>query len=137
MREKPLFAFALALLSGLIFGEAFLFFPITLSCFALMLLLLEAWVFRSRLISLGLLCVWAFGFLLHQFGTSPQAHKDLKKYVDQGKMSVIAQIAAPLRHGKKHVSLRMEILSIASDSTFPKFTPVSGVFQLFIWDKNV
>ncbi|NOY84514.1 MAG: DNA internalization-related competence protein ComEC/Rec2 [Nitrospirae bacterium] len=137
MREKPLFALALALLSGLIFGEAFLFFPITLSCFALMLLLLEARVFRSRLISLGLLCVWALGFLLHQFGASPQAHKNLKKYVDQGKMSVIAQIAAPLRHGKKHVSLRMKILSIASDSTFPKFTPVSGVFQLFIWDKNV
>ncbi len=137
MREKPLFSLALALISGLVFGEAFSFFPITLSCFALIFLLLEAWFFRDRLVSLALLCVWALGFLLHQFGASPQAHKDLKKYIDQGKVSVIAQIAAPLRHGKKHISLRMKILSITSDKTVSPFTPVSGFFQLLIWDKNL
>lgn len=137
MREKPLLALALALLSGIFFGEAFSFFPITLSCFVLILLLLEAWFFRSRLLPVGLLCIWTLGFLLHQFGTVPQENRDLKKYLDQGKLRIIAEITAPLRHGKKQVSLRMQTIAIQSDKVSPDFQPVSGIFQLSVWNKNL
>lgn len=137
MREKPLPALALALLSGLFFGEAFSFFPITLTCFVLALLLLEAFFFQSRLLPMRLCCFWALGFLLHQFGAMSHADADLKHYVDQGRHRLIAEVAAPLRHGKKKISLHMKVLAIQPDAGSHSFRPISGRFDLFIWDASV
>lgn len=134
MGNKPLVSVTLVFLSGLLASEVFSFFPLTLTVFVFILLLVEAVFFRSGFFPVSLLVVWTVGFVLHQNTLKPPDTHDLGRYVDQGPVRVIARISEPVQYTKKYASLKMKAVSIgaANASGQMPFHAADGVFRLYI-----
>ncbi|MFQ5587397.1 MAG: DNA internalization-related competence protein ComEC/Rec2 [Nitrospiria bacterium] len=134
MGKKPLVALTLAFIGGLLFGEAFSYFPLTLSLFVLLLIFLEGCFLRSTLIPMSLIAVWGIGFFTHQTVSTPFFAHDLRHFLDQGPVKIRAQVTEAPRHAPGYVALQMKALAIFSQNT-PQ--PASGAFQLFISEEDI
>lgn len=134
MGKRPLVSCTLALLGGLFFSEAFFYFPFTLSLGLSLLLLVELAFFRARLLSFSLFLVGLVGFLIHQIIAIPFSERDLRHYIDQGSIRIIARISGPLQHDEKHVRLQMRALALRTEK---QQHPIQGDFHLNIWKKEI
>ncbi len=134
MGKRPLVSFTLALIGGLFFSEAFLYFPLTSSLVVSIFLLLELVFFRASLLSFSLFLVGASGFLIHQMIAIPLSAHDLRHYVDQGSIRMIAQVSGPLRHDPRHVRLQMKAGALLVGE---EVHPLQGDFHLNIWKKEI
>ena len=134
MGKRPLMSFTLALLGGLFFSEAFFYFPLTLSLSISILLLVELVFFRARLLSFSLFLAGVTGFLAHQLIAVPFSTQDLRHYINQGSIRIIAQVSGPLRHDARHVRLQMKARAIYIGENK---RPLQGNFHLNIWEKEI
>ncbi len=129
MGKRPVIGVTLALLSGLLFSEAFSYFPFTSSLFILFVLLLERILFRRHIIPVCILIVWALGFCLHQGVSTPSSPNALRRYIDQGPVKIVAEVIHPPQHADNYVALQMEAIALFSKNTSHS---VHGFLQLYI-----
>ncbi len=129
MRGKPLLAGALALIFGLLFGEAFTYFPVSLSLLVFFFLFLDSRFFNGHYSSIPLLLIWGIGFALYHVSSNPPSPNNLHQYMNQGSVRIQAQIIEAPRYASNYVALQMQGLSVINGKT-PN--PVTGEFRLFI-----
>ncbi len=134
MVKRPLVTITIALLGGLFFGEVFSYFPVTLSILIFSFLLWETLFKKGRLLSFPLFLIGLLGFILYQATSTSYSREDLRWYLDQGPVRLIAEIDGPLQHRPKAVVLRMKGIAVISEEGF---NPVKGKFQLTIYQKEV
>jgi len=128
-KPRPLVSVCLAFVCGLALGEGFFYFPASLSCAVLALLAGEAFFLRGRRLPFSRLLVGAGAFLFYQWVATPFSSGDLRLYVDQGPISLRAEVAEPPRHTQGRHRLRMKALSLQTESGW---LPLQGVFQLHL-----
>ncbi|MFQ5596993.1 MAG: DNA internalization-related competence protein ComEC/Rec2 [Nitrospiria bacterium] len=133
-RVEPLTVLTLSCLSGLVLGEIFSYFPITISLVLLALLLMEAHYRQGRIISFPVYLVGVVGFIWIQISSIPTSEKDLRWHVDRGPIRIVAEVSEPLRQDPRRTALQMKGLSILSKGLT---RPVGGRFQLNIWQEAV
>ena len=125
---SPLVISAIAAVSGLLIGEAFSFFPITVAIALLSL----TWVAERRFrrpfawaIPLG-----AAAFLVHQLLSVPITESDLRRFTDAGPIQITAVVDGPPRHDPHRIVLPMRGMTLHTESG-PR--PVTGHFQLIFY----
>lgn len=127
-------AITIALLGGLFLGEVFSYFPVTLSILFLSFLLWETLFRKGRLLPLPLFLIGLLGFVLYQATSTSYTREDLRWYLDQEPVRLIAEINGPLQYRPNAVILRMKGIAVVSESGF---SPVEGKFQLTIYQKEI
>ncbi|MBN4054743.1 ComEC/Rec2 family competence protein, partial [Nitrospira defluvii] len=134
MSERPLVAVTLALLAGVFLGEAFSYFPLTITLLTLSLFFLEGYFYRSPKLPFSFFLVGVSAFLFIYLTSRPVSNDDLRWFLDKGPIRIIAEVSEPPRISPRHISFRMEAIEILSNH---ETQPVKGVFQLNIWRKDV
>lgn len=132
MGKRPFIAITVSFITGLALGEVFSYFPITLTFFLFFSLLLNR-RFKRDLLSTPLLFCGGAGLLIHQLASSPFTTGDLRRYVDQGEVNLVAQIDRPPQHFGQQVLLEMEGIEIHADAV----QPVQGSFRLTIYNAEI
>ncbi|MFQ5579213.1 MAG: DNA internalization-related competence protein ComEC/Rec2 [Nitrospiria bacterium] len=134
MGKRPLVTVTIAFLGGLFLGEVFSYFPVTLSILFLSFLFIETLFWKGRLLSLPLFIVALLGFVLYQTTSTSHSPEDLRWYLDQAPVRLIAEIDGPLQHRPKAVVLRMKGIAVLSERGF---SPVEGKFRLTIYQNEI
>ena len=134
MGRRPLVSVTVALLAGLFSGEIFSYFPLSFFFFLFILLIIESFFWRGRRLSLPLLGVGAAGFAIYQLLTTPFASGDLRKYVDQGPLRLIAQVDGAPGHFPGETVLWMKGVALDSPSGL---RPIDGRFRLNLYSPDV
>lgn len=130
MGRRPLVSTTVALLAGLFLGEGFSYFPLTLTFLLFALLILEVLFRWNQFLPLPLLGAGLIGFVAYQILSTPFSPGDLRKYVDQGPLRLIAQVDGAPDHRPEQVALRMKGISLDSPSGW---RPIEGVFRLNLY----
>jgi competence protein ComEC len=110
-------------------GELFSYFPITLTLLLFFSLLLDR-RFKGGLLPLSLLFWGGVGLLLHPLVSIPFTAGDLRRFIDQGEIDIVAQVDRPPEYFTQQVFLEMEGIEIHAGS----IQPVHGSFRLRIYD---
>lgn len=134
MGRRPLVSITVAFLAGLFSGELFSYFPLSLFLFFSLLLILEAFFWRGRYFSLPIFALWAVGFGVYQALTTPYYSGDLRKYVDQGPIRLLAQVDGAPGHFPGQTVLSMKGLALDSSSGM---RPIEGRFRLNLYTPEV
>jgi len=116
--------------SGLCIGEAFSFFPITVS----LALLFLTWMAERRFC---VVCRFTFAiplgtvaFLVHQLIAVPISAPDLRRFIDAGPVRMTAVVDGPPRHGRNRIVLPIRGLTLQTESGA---RPATGHFQLIFY----
>lgn len=133
MGTKPLVAIAVSFIAGLALGEVFSYFPLTLTLLFFVFLLLERRFRREGLLPVPLLFCGAAGLLVHQVVSTPFASGDLRRYIDQGEIDLVAEVDRPPQHFPKQILFQMKGIEIHAGSV----QPVHGTFRLAIYRSDV
>ncbi len=133
MGKKPLVAITVSFISGLALGEILSYFPLTLTFFLFFFLLLERRFKQGAQLPLPLFFFAASGLLVHQFVSTPFAAGDLRRYIDQEEIDIVAEIDGPPQHFPQQVLLQMKGIEIRTDAIHP----VRGLFRLTIYQPDV
>lgn len=133
MGNRPFIAITVAFITGLALGELFSYFPLTLTLLLFFFFLLERRWKQGALLPLSMVFLGAIGLLVHQLVSTPFTPGDLRHYIDQGEIDIVAQIDGPLQHFPQQVLLPMKGIEIHSDS----IRPVDGLFRLTIYQPEV
>jgi len=132
MAERPLVSVSLAFVAGLLLGEAFFYFPLTLIGLTLILLLFEILYARRTLLSFPCLFVAAVAFLFIQWTAKPPLPDDLRAYVDRGPIRILAKITEAPRPNPSHTAFQMEGIARFAEA----WRPVKGSFQVTLWGET-
>jgi len=130
---KPFIAITVSFITGLALGELFSYFPLTLTILLFFLFLIERSLRQGPLLPLPSVFFAAIGLLVQQFVSTPSTVSDLKQYIDQGEIHLIAQIDGPPQHFPQQVSLQMKAIAIDADA----LRPIHGYFRLTLYNPDV
>ena len=127
---SPLVVAAIAIVSGILIGEAFSFFP---AAVAITLLLLTGVAERrfsaGRRFAFAIPLV-AMAFFIHPLLSTPISASDLRRFTDTGPIQITAWVDGPPRHDPNRIVLPMRGLTRQTTGG-PR--PVSGHFQLIFY----
>ncbi|MGB3942171.1 MAG: DNA internalization-related competence protein ComEC/Rec2 [Candidatus Manganitrophaceae bacterium] len=108
-------AIILSFLSGLVIGEFFSYFPLTLTLIVLLLLFLERIFKKGRLLPFSLFAFFLLGWVVQQVISTSGGRDDLRRYVDRGEIHLVADVSATPKHFPGQVLLEMEGVEIRSE----------------------
>lgn len=131
MGRGSLVAMTVALLAGLFLGEAFSYFPLTLTVLLFAFLILQTLCRRNPFLPLPFFSAGLIGFVAYQILSTPYSPGDLRKYIDQGPLHLIAEVEGSPQHRPEQVTLRMKGIRLKSPSGWRK---IEGVFRLNLYD---
>lgn len=133
MGKRPLIAITVSFITGLAMGELFSYFPLTLALLLFFSLLLDRRFKRETLLPPFLLFCGGAGLLLQQLVSTPFTTGDLRRYLDQGEIDIVAQVDRPPQHFPEQVFLQMKAIEIHADAV----EPAHGSFRLTIYHPDV
>lgn len=133
MGKRPLIAITVSFITGLALGETFSYFPLTLTLFLFVLLLFDRRFKERDFLPAVLLLSGGAGLLVHQLVSVPFATGDLRGYVDQGEIDIVAQVDRPPQHFPQHVLIQMEGIEVYAGA----IQSVHGSFRLTLYHPDV
>ncbi len=120
----------IAVLCGLFLGELFAYYPITLSCLLILLLLLSGLFRKDRLLPFSTFCWAAAAFGIAQLTSVPHSPSDLRHQIDRGPTRIIAQVDGPPKHAPGRLILPMRGILRLQGATWQ---PAEGRFKLTLY----
>jgi competence protein ComEC len=112
-------------------GEVFSYFPVTLALLLFLSLLLDRRFHGELLPTFFLFCGGA-GLWVHQLVSIPFTTGDLRQYIDQGEIDIVAQVDRPPQHFARQLLFQMEGVEMYADSV----QSVHGSFRLTIYNAD-
>ncbi len=134
MGKRPFIAITVSFITGLALGEVFSYFPLTLTLLFSLFLLLDRQFKRGALLPPFLLFCGGAGLLVHQLVSTPFTGGDLRHFVGQGEIDLVAQVDRPPQHFPQQVLLQLKAIEMHAGGAIQS---VSGSFRLTIYHPEV
>jgi competence protein ComEC len=138
--DRPIISGGACYLTGVVLGEAWTYFPISVIG---LLLVGGVLLYRSGLrpkspwVYWALLVIVFVGLVRVQFEARPKGSSDLARWVTGSTVRLVGSIDAPLRHGPDRTVIMLRVRSIRfQDQSFPVSGRVRIVVRNFITDLN-